>query len=72
MSGRPRAVAICVDGDTHPDARKGEHSGDSPMGLIRYIYPKDELTTMLTNAGFTTTEVPHYRENLSTGYVRHW
>lgn len=37
------------------ESERGDH-----MGLIRYIYPKDELITMLASAGFTTTEVPHY------------
>jgi len=30
------------------------------MGLIRYIYPKDELMAMLDRASFTVTDVPHY------------
>lgn len=37
------------------EPERGDH-----MGLIRYIYPKDELMAMLDRAGFTVTDVPHY------------
>lgn len=36
---------------------------DGNPGISRYLYPKQELTSMLNQAGFDVREVPHYYEN---------
>ncbi|MEA1903914.1 MAG: methyltransferase domain-containing protein [Actinomycetota bacterium] len=39
------------------DLTRGDHEG-----LHRYIYPKDDLTGLLTSIGFTVETTPHYTE----------
>jgi SAM-dependent methyltransferase len=48
------------DGTIYEMADPYEPKRSDHVGLIRYIYTKKELLTMLDNASFTTTEVPHY------------
>lgn len=35
---------------------------DDQVGISRHLYPKDEMTSMLSSAGFQVNEVSHYYE----------
>ena len=50
-----RADGVIVGLKDPVDPARGDHEG-----LHRYIYPKDELTGILTSIGFSVAEVGHY------------